>query len=423
MPCVFQKKSIKIPLFSTYKNYFQACDLGNKGFLTERDLNLALDRIMNQADKIEIKNIFGVLDSSSAKVNLKTFKEKVLQYVESKENELENSLNKEIADINDNTLLQSVNSQTENLNRISPFNPNLISSPVVGYQSNHSLHEETFESLGAESSNIHDLDEVDCFVTKSSRLRMSVRRNRRLSSKQSFCISESPSPTYNDDLECLKRELLDKSDQILFCQEELQNESLLVKTLEEKLENLENTNKELFYELDNSKINNKNLEAHMLFLEEKLVLEAMELENQKMDLAFEKEKLIKDKESINREKLKIDERYEELESLRLDLVSKNHILQSEVIELKGDNKTLQDDLETLKRLSEENINRLIMENTALKDRKTIKKNENEIKVESPETKRSRKPKRREYLFKILLRILIKSGLICIHECCAYLRGS
>merc|ERR1712243_551765 len=97
----------------------------------------------------------------------------------------------------------------------------------------------------------------------------------------------------NDDLECLKKELLDKTDQSLLCQEELQNESELVKTMEEKLENLENTNKELNHELDNSKVNIKNLEAHMLFLEEKLVLDAKELENQKLNLTLEREKLIK----------------------------------------------------------------------------------------------------------------------------------
>jgi len=416
---------------------FHAFDLGNKGFLTEFDLNMALSHIVNHKDKIEIKNVFGVLDSSSARVNIQTFKENVLGYLQSEEHEYENSLIKEVADINDNKLLNSVYNQIENSNRISPFKPNLISSPIIGHQPHHSLHEETFESLGEECSNIHNLEEVDCTV-RSSRLIRSFNGIRRLSRKHSFLISESPSPmgnedrpsleiniqkiSYNDDLECLKRELLDKTDQILLCQEELQNESQLVRTLEEKLENLINNNKELIYELDNSKINNKNLEAHMLFLEEKFLQEGKNIENQKLNLAFDKEKLVKDKENLNREKLNIDHRYEELESLKIDLVSKNHIIQAEVLELRIENKNLKVNLETLKKFSEDKINELIIENTTLKVGKPTKNvREYEIKVCTSDAQRSGKPKR-DFLLKILLKILIKSGFICIHECFAYLRG-
>ena len=145
-------------------NKFQAFDLGNKGFLTEMDLMMALKHIVNHKDKIEIKNIFGVLDSSSARVNIQTFKENVLGYLQSEEHEYDNSLIKEVADINDNKLLNSVYNQIENSNRISPFKPNLISSPIIGDRPHHSLHEETFESLGEECSNIHNLEEVDCTV-------------------------------------------------------------------------------------------------------------------------------------------------------------------------------------------------------------------------------------------------------------------
>merc|ERR1712098_767821 len=98
-------------------------------------------------------------------------------------------------------------------------------------------------------------------------------------------------------------------------------------------------------------------------------------------------------------------RHEELESLEVALVSKNHILQSEVLELRGENKHLQDALETLKKLSDDKINKLTMENTALKNIKSVQNTpEQEIKVEAFDAKRKRKPKR-EFLLKILFRIL------------------
>ena len=91
----------------------QACDTDEKGYLTEEDLNLALDRIMDQQhDKTEIKKIFGVLNSSSAKVNLRTFKQKVFDYAQrkvelDKENDNNLEYDNEVESINDNKNIQN----------------------------------------------------------------------------------------------------------------------------------------------------------------------------------------------------------------------------------------------------------------------------------------------------------------------------
>ena len=52
--------------------------------MTENELVKALEEVSDPRDKEEIKKIFNVLNSMDTKVNLQTFKQKVIQYNQNK---------------------------------------------------------------------------------------------------------------------------------------------------------------------------------------------------------------------------------------------------------------------------------------------------------------------------------------------------
>ena len=283
--------------------YFQACDLEHKGYLTEEDLNKALERVIDPHGRTEIKKIFGVLNSSSARVNLETFKQKVFEFSRSNLGEDKENDNEGEVSNNNNLLNIRKDKEVEHFSSRS-FKPNFISSPspaatLLNVESQRLfLHEDTFESNGEDNnSHLSDMEDSDISFSRTHRLRLSFRGSRRFSRRNSpISISESPSPTnvhndfanlntkFNNDINFLKRQLCEKHDLVTRCEEELTRESYFVKTLEEKLEMLENTNKELNHELENSKFNIKNLEAHMMFLDEKLISDSKDIECQKQNI-------------------------------------------------------------------------------------------------------------------------------------------
>ena len=101
-----------------------------------------------------------------------------------------------------------------------------------------------------------------------------------------------------EDLRAFNRKLQQKNEIIQRYEEELLNESNLVKSLEEKNSLLETTNKEITHQLDNSKVNIKNLETHMIFLDEKNCHENQELEKQRLQLMTERDKLNEERSKI-----------------------------------------------------------------------------------------------------------------------------
>ena len=420
--------------------YFQACDLEHKGYLTEEDLNKALERVIDPHGRTEIKKIFGVLNSSSARVNLETFKQKVFEFSRSNLGEDKENDNEGEVSNNNNLLNIRKDKEVEHFSSRS-FKPNFISSPspaatLLNVESQRLfLHEDTFESNGEDNnSHLSDMEDSDISFSRTHRLRLSFRGSRRFSRRNSpISISESPSPTnvhndfanlntkFNNDINFLKRQLCEKHDLVTRCEEELTRESYFVKTLEEKLEMLENTNKELNHELENSKFNIKNLEAHMMFLDEKLISDSKDIECQKQSIEAEREKLNLDiRRSVTKE-LELDEKNLEFENWKSEMLSQNHILQSIILELKKDNKKLTEDLENLN----EKVVKLNVENFSLKQSKlsmVVPKSVNTTihKQNGMAKSRQKIPIQRQYLYNLLIKLLLRSGLTCVRECLIYL---
>ena len=97
-------------------------------------------------------------------------------------------------------------------------------------------------------------------------------------------------------------------------------EAELVKTLEEKAENSENVNKELRYELDNCKVNVRNLEAHVMFLDDKLATDQNEIELQRQRIDIEREKLLTEKKNHLAKELELDEKLADFEDGKDELI-------------------------------------------------------------------------------------------------------
>merc|ERR1719245_1662580 len=76
-----------------------------------------------------------------------------------------------------------------------------------------------------------------------------------------------------------------------------------------------------------------------------------------------------ERQRIKEQQLDLEKQLEEFESWRTEILSQSHILQSEVLELKIDNKKLLEALEVLTKSSTDEINKLTLENFALKQAK------------------------------------------------------
>ena len=384
-----------------------------KGVLTEKELISALDEISDPRDKIEIRKIFSNLNSVEAHVNLKTFKQKVIQYNQKK-------LEQDKENCNDTEFQNIMNHVDSKLT----FHPHHVSSPMVSKRDFLepqvlSIHEETFEDHGAEDNSLED---SEFSHSRPSHLRLSFRRSRGLSRRHSnISASESSSPNIEDEVEHLKKQLCDKQDLVQKCEEELMRESELVKTLEDKVDNTENDNKELRYELENSKINIKNLEAHMIFLDEKLTSDQKEMETQRLNVSAERERLLAEKKKHLSKEIEHDRRVAEFEEMKGELVSQNHILQSIIQELREENKRLADNLESITKSSAEEIKKLMLENIARKQTRTCQNNNHEkscaLVVEPEEEKR----KKRLLVIQLLKKVMFRSGLLCIREILIYLK--
>ena len=330
---------------------------------------------------MEVMKILGVLDSDEAKVSLDLFRQKVLDFCE---------VNREIETI--------VSQQNLNLarmripdDRVSPFNPRVNSSPLwtrEGSQPNRcprlSIHEVevTFESNGEaeDLSPFSDQDEEFSF-TRGSRLRKSFRGPRRFSRKLSSSSSDIPSPidmisdvcdgdagnfeflNFNknskldpEDLRAIRRQLQQKNEIIQRYEEELLNESNLVQSLEEKLSILETTNKEISHQLDNSKVNIKNLETHMIFIDEKNSHEVVEIERQRDQLEAERDKINDERSKIMLREFQIKEKLEEFENWKAEILARNHILQTEILNLVKEKKKTAEDYGKLEKNLLDKIN-------------------------------------------------------------------
>ena len=381
----------------------------------------------DEIDRKEIKKIFGVLNSG-AQINLKTFKEKVHEYKTSKDQDNDNIL-KNIG----KTALSGKSHLNHDYNENSSlqFNPTLISSPKLFIENNDgpASLEETYESTGEDTNSpLSDYDDGD--MVRPSRLRLSFRGSRRFSRHGSLPMSGCSSPAFGEDceeheehLQNLRDQLEEKQTQLQKYEENLLNDSINIKTLEDKLDELDNINKELAHELDNSKVNIKNLESHMIYLDDKIASETKELVKERRRLDIDREKLSTEKDKILIQELDLEMKREEYETLKSELLSHNHILQSEISDLVRDNRDLQEKLEHVTEAFNEKFNKLSMENIALKELVRSQEVKNDQPTSSAEKKERRPPsKRNQFLMTIITRILLRSGLLCAHETLVYIRA-
>ena len=393
----------------------QACDTGAKGFLTASDLKTALDEILEEEDKIEVMKILGVLDSDEARVSLALFRQKVMDFYD---------VNREIETI---VSQQNINLARNRVpdDRISPFNPKVISSPLwirEGSQPHWCPRmpadevEVTFESNGEaeDLSPFSDQDEEFSFI-RGSRLRKSFRGSRRFPRKISTSSSDIPSPidmisdvfdadAVNfeflnfdknskldpEDIRAIKRQLQQKNEIIQRYEEELLNESNLVQSLEEKLSILETTNKEISHQLDNSKVNIKNLETHLIFIEEKNSNEAVEIERQRVKLVAERDKVNDERSKILLREFQLKETLEEFENWKSEILARNHILQTEILNLVTEKKKTAEDHGKLEKQLLDKITSLLVENKSLKQQSIITSNDHPSPISnSPKFKREK----------------------------------
>ena len=377
---------------------FQACDTDSKGFLTASDLNAALEKVLKEDDKMEVMKIIGVLDSDQAKVSLTLFQQKVMEFARGRQMD-ESEAEADVFDNNNREIQNIVLAHNKNLEmregRDIPFHPTRFSSPLLTSGSSQksartSILEETFESHGdvEDMSPFSDRDDELSF-SRGSRLRVTLRGSRRRCFRRhSASSSDTPSPvdllsdTDNieflssnlhtahkldrKDLRAISRQLQQRNEIIERYEEELLNESNLVKSLEERLSCLETTNKEISHQLDNSKVNIKNLETHMIFLEEKNSNEAREVERQRVQLMTERDKLHDERSQILLREFQLQEKMEEFESWRAEISARNHILQTEILNLIKEKKKTDENYNNLENVLRNKINKLLLENISLK---------------------------------------------------------
>ena len=332
---------------------------------------------------MEVMKILGVLDSDEAKVSLALFRQKVMDFCE---------VNREIETIVSGQNINLARIRTDE--RVSPFNPKVNSSPLWTRCPRMSIHEVevTFESNGEaeDLSPFSDQDEEFSF-TRGSRLRKSFRGSRRFSRKVSTSSSDIPSPidlisevfdadgvnleflNLNknskldpEDMRAIRRQLQQKNEIIQRYEEELLNESNLVQSLEEKLSILETTNQEIVHQLDNSKINIKNLENHIFFTDEKNSHEAVEIERQRVQLDAERDKVNDERSKLLLREFQMKEKFEEFEDWKAEILARNHILQTEILNLVKEKRKTAEDYSKLEKILLDKINSLLLENTSLK---------------------------------------------------------
>merc|ERR1719347_459111 len=203
-----------------------------------------------------------------------------------------------------------------------------------------------------------DRDEEFGF-NRGTRLRMTFRGSRRrglrrhsASSSETDMLSDNDNveflnPNLNkiqfEDLKAFSRQLQQKNEIIQRYEEELLNESNLVKSLEERMSFLETTNKEITFQLDNSKVNIKNLETHMIFLDERNTHENQELEKQKLQLMTERDKLNEERSQILLKEFQLKEQLEEFENWKAEIMTRNRTLQTEILNLIKEKKKYDED--------------------------------------------------------------------------------
>ena len=390
--------------------------------LTENELVKALEEVTDPLDKVEIQKIFNALSSNDTQVDIQTFKQKVMQYrnwsklYQDKEN---------CQNVND---FQNMINNANFENKMT-FYPGHVSSPVGSKRESfdfprHSLHEETFESIGEDNNHLSEGEDAEASLSRPNHLRLSLRRARKLSRKQSI-ISESPSPGPEDELEYLRRQLFEKQGALARCEAELLREADLVKTLEDRAENMENANKELRYELENCKVNVRNLESHVMFLDEKLVTDQKEIEIQRQSVNHERDKLLIEKKNHLAKEIELDEKLADFEEGKDELVFQNHFLQSIIQELRKENKKLSDNLESISKSSSEEVNKLVLENLAMKQIRICQNNNifTDEPVNKTEDKETSNMKRRNRLliFQLLKGLMFRTGLVCLRETLIYLK--
>ena len=328
--------------------------------------------------------ILGVLDCDHAKVSLTFFRQKVIEFVTGREVEpsREDDLESEFCD-NNNVEVERILSWPGLLEgRVSPFNPTLNSSPLLARHPAH-LHQETFESNGEgeDMSPASDRDEEFSF-NRGTRLRMTFRGSRRrglrrhsASSSETDMLSDNDNveflnPNLNklqfEDLRAFSRQLQQKNEIIQRYEEELLNESNLVKSLEERMSFLETTNKEITFQLDNSKVNIKNLETHMIFLDERNTHENQELEKQKLQLMTERDKLNEERSQILLKEFQLKEQLEEFENWKAEIMTRNRTLQTEILNLIKEKKKYDEDQRISENVLRDKINNLLRENASLR---------------------------------------------------------
>ena len=408
--------------------FLQTYDMDVEGSLTENELVKALDEVTDPLDRVEIKKIFNALSSNDTHVNIQTFKQNVMQY---------RNWNKLYQDKENCQNVRDFQNMINNANfeNKMTFNPGCVSSPVRSKREcfddfpRPSLHEETYESIGEDNNHLSEGEDAEASFSRPNHLRLSLRRSRKLSRKFSIIsATESPSPSPEDELEHLRRQLFEKQGALVRCEAEMLREAELVKTLEDRAENMENANKELRYELENCKVNVRNLESHVMFLDEKLVTDQKEIEIQRQSVNHEKEKLLAEKKNHLAKEIELDEKLADFEEGKDELVFQNHFLQSIIQELREENKKLSDNLESTSKTSAEEVNKLVLQILAMKQIRTCQNNNiyaesgDELVNKTEDEKTSNIKKRNRLLiFQLLKRLMFRTGLVCLRETLIYLK--
>jgi len=211
-------------------------------------------------------------------------------------------------------------------------------------------------------------------------------------------------------------------------EDELSLEAKTVQSLEEKLSFVETNNKELIHELENSRHNIKNLEDHLLFMEEKFNIENRELNSEKYLLMQDKEHLNEEKKELEEKEKKILLRMEEFEIREDEIMSEKHILQLEIASLKRENKLIFEKNESLERSRQEDLNKLTLENKALKDKLnnlTLRKVDLQFVKELVISEKDKQPNQNQLKTKNMIKNLVKricfvTALRSVYEIVIYL---
>ena len=127
----------------------------------------------------------------------------------------------------------------------------------------------------------------------------------------------------------------------------------------------------------------------MIFIDEKNSHEAVEIERQRLQLAAERDKINAERSKLLLSEFQMKEKLEEFENWKSEILARNHILQTEILNLVKERKRTAEDHGKLEKLLRDRITSLLLENTTLKHQSTITPNDPQPQPKSPKLRREK----------------------------------